>query len=381
MKVKKLLTALLAASCLTSAFTMSVTPVNALSPKTIISVVDVPEFSDEPYVEINGNKPYFTDSDITTDTFEIYSELDSLGRCGIAYANVCTDIMPTEPRGEIGSIKPSGWHSVEYDCVDGKYLYNRCHLIGYQLAGENANEKNLITGTRYLNIDGMLPFENAVDDYVDETDNHVLYRVTPDFEDNNLVADGVQIEAYSVEDNGEGICYNVYCYNAQPGIEIDYKTGSSSLASSTVSATGVKGDANGDGYLRASDAAFIAKKLAEAAISGNSVTIAKYPNADYNNDGKITAADSAAIAKYLASKNVPVVTTTKKTTTPTTKTTVKTTKKTTTTTVKSVPSVVYITKTGKRYHYNSKCNGGTYYECSYADAIKKGLTPCNKCVK
>ena len=239
----------------------------------------------------------------------------------------------------------------------------------------------MITGTRYLNIDGMLPFENAVDDYVDETDNHVLYRVTPDFEDNNLVADGVQIEAYSVEDNGEGICYNVYCYNAQPGIEIDYKTGSSSLASSTVSATGVKGDANGDGYLRASDAAFIAKKLAEAAISGNSVTIAKYPNADYNNDGKITAADSAAIAKYLASKNVPVVTTTKKTTTPTTKTTVKTTKKTTTTTVKSVPSVVYITKTGKRYHYNSKCNGGTYYECSYADAIKKGLTPCNKCVK
>lgn len=378
MKIKKILTALLTASCLTSAFTMSVTPVNALSQETIVSVEDVPKFSNEPYVEINGNKPYFTDADMTTNEFETYSDLDSLGRCGVAYANICTDIMPTELRGEIGSVKPSGWHSVKYDCVDGKYLYNRCHLIGYQLAGENANEKNLITGTRYLNIDGMLPFENAVDDYVDETDNHVLYRVTPDFEDNNLVADGVQIEAYSVENDGEGICCNVYCYNAQPGIEIDYKTGSSSLQSK---ATSIKGDANGDGYLRASDSAFIAKKLAEASISGIKVTIEQYPNADYNNDGKITAADAAAIAKYLAKKNIPAVTTAKKTTTPTTKTTVKTTKKTTTTTVKRVPSVVYITKTGKRYHYNSKCNGGTYYECSYADAIKKGLTPCNKCVK
>lgn len=378
MKIKQILTTILAASCITSVFTMSVTPINALTPKSIISVEDVPDFSNEPYIEINGNKPYFTESDITTDAFEIYSELDSLGRCGVAYANVCTDIMPNEPRGEIGSIKPSGWHSVKYDCVDGKYLYNRCHLIGYQLAGENANERNLITGTRYLNIEGMLPFENAVDDYVDETDNHVLYRVTPDFDNNNLVADGVQIEAYSVEDDGNGICCNVYCYNAQPGIEIDYKTGTSFLQST---ATGIKGDANGDGYLRASDAAFIAKKLAESAINGNAVTIAKYPNADYNNDGKITAADAAAIAKYLAQKGVPAVTTTKKTTTHTTKTTVKTTKKSTTTTVKRIPSVVYITKTGKRYHYNSKCNGGTYYECSYADAIKKGLTPCNKCVK
>ena len=187
----------------------------------------IPEYSGNPYVELNGNVPYFTDEELTTTAFELYSELDSLGRCGAGYANICKEIMPTEERGSIGMVKPTGWHTVKYDCIADRYLYNRCHLIGYQLAGENANEKNLITGTRYLNVDGMLPFENEVADYVDETDNHVLYRVTPVFSGDNLLASGVIIEAKSVEDNGAGVQFNVYCYNVQPGINIDYATGES----------------------------------------------------------------------------------------------------------------------------------------------------------
>lgn len=192
-----------------------------------VTIADIPEYSGEPYVVLQDNWPDFNEEDLTTKAFETYSELDSLGRCGVAYANICLDIMPTEPRGEIGQVKPSGWHTVKYDCVDGKYLYNRCHLIGYQLAGENANRQNLITGTRYMNVVGMLPFENMVDDYVEETENHVLYRVTPVFDGTNLVASGVQMEAFSVEDEGEGICFNVFVYNVQPGITIDYATGES----------------------------------------------------------------------------------------------------------------------------------------------------------
>ena len=187
----------------------------------------IPEYSGNPYVKLNGNVPYFTDEELSTTAFELYSELDSLGRCGACYANICKEIMPTEERGSIGMVKPTGWHTVKYDCITDRYLYNRCHLIGYQLAGENANEKNLITGTRYLNVDGMLPFENEVADYVDETDNHVLYRVTPVFSDDNLVASGVIIEAKSVEDKGAGVQFNVYCYNVQPGISIDYIDGQS----------------------------------------------------------------------------------------------------------------------------------------------------------
>lgn len=187
----------------------------------------IPEYSGNPYVELNGNVPYFTDEELSKTAFELYSELDSLGRCGACYANICKEIMPTEERGSIGMVKPTGWHTVKYDCITDRYLYNRCHLIGYQLAGENANEKNLITGTRYLNVDGMLPFENEVADYVDETDNHVLYRVTPVFSDDNLVASGVIIEAKSVEDKGAGVQFNVYCYNVQPGISIDYIDGQS----------------------------------------------------------------------------------------------------------------------------------------------------------
>ena len=193
------------------------------------TLADIPEYSGEAYVVINGNTPQFSENELQTKSFENYSQLDSLGRCGVATASVGVDIMPTEDRGAIGSVRPSGWKTVKYDCVDGKYLYNRCHLIGFQLTGENANERNLITGTRYMNVQGMLPFENMVADYVKETGNHVLLRVTPIFKDNNLVASGVQMEAYSVEDNGDGVCFNVYCFNVQPGVEIDYLTGDSKL--------------------------------------------------------------------------------------------------------------------------------------------------------
>ena len=192
-----------------------------------VTISDIPEYSGEPYVVLQDNWPDFDAGDLSTEAFETYSELDELGRCGVAYANICLEIMPTEPRGEIGQVKPTGWHTVKYDCVDGKYLYNRCHLIGYQLAGENANRQNLITGTRYLNVTGMLPFENMVDDYVENTENHVLYRVTPFFDGDNLVASGVQMEAFSVEDEGEGVCFNVFVYNVQPGVRIDYATGES----------------------------------------------------------------------------------------------------------------------------------------------------------
>lgn len=184
-------------------------------------------YQGEPYVVINDNNPDFTEADMTTVSFESYGELDVLGRCTTAFANIGKDLMPAEKRGSIGEVKPTGWQTAKYDNVDGKYLYNRCHLIGYQLTGENANEKNLITGTRYLNVDGMLPFENMVADYIKETNNHVLYRVTPVFSGDNLVASGVQMEAESVEDNGDGILFNVYCFNAQPGIAIDYATGDS----------------------------------------------------------------------------------------------------------------------------------------------------------
>ena len=189
----------------------------------------LPEYSDSPYVIVNNNEPFFTENDMTVDSFEYYGELDELGRCTVAYASIGKDLMPTEKRGSIGSVKPTGWHTVKYDIVDGKYLYNRCHLIGYQLTAENANKNNLITGTRYLNVDGMLLFENMVADYIKETNNHVLYRVTPIFTGDNLLADGVLMEAESVEDNGEGISYNVFCYNVQPGVKIDYVTGDSSL--------------------------------------------------------------------------------------------------------------------------------------------------------
>lgn len=192
-----------------------------------ISLEQIPAYEGDVCVTINGNVPFFTEEDCSEEPFELYSDFDALGRCGAAFANICQEIMPAGERGPIGHVRPSGWHTVKYDSVDGNYLYNRCHLIGYQLAGENANERNLITGTRYLNTEGMLPFENQVADYVKETGNHVLYRVTPMFEDDNLVADGVLMEAWSVEDDGAGVCFNVFVYNVQPGIGIDFATGES----------------------------------------------------------------------------------------------------------------------------------------------------------
>lgn len=199
----------------------------------LISKDNIPEYTGNPYIVLNSNIPDFIETEITTEAFEDYGELDSLGRCTRAVACLGTETMPTEERGEIGMIKPSGWKTKKYDCVDGKYLYNRCHLIGFQLSGENANKKNLITGTRELNIAGMLPFENLVADYIKETNNHVMYRVTPLFEGNNLLCNGVQIEAFSVEDNGKGISFNVFCYNAQPSIKINYETGESYLLATT----------------------------------------------------------------------------------------------------------------------------------------------------
>ena len=192
-------------------------------------LASIPEYSNANYVVLNNNEPNFTESDYTTDSFERYSELDSLGRAKVAYANIGVDLMPTEERGSIGQVKPSGWHLVKYDIVNGKYLYNRCHLIGFQLTGENANEKNLITCTRQMNTVGMLEFENKVANYIKSTNNHVLYRVTPIYKDDNLLASGVVMEAYSVEDSGEGIKFNIFAYNVQDGIDIDYKTGDSKL--------------------------------------------------------------------------------------------------------------------------------------------------------
>ncbi len=187
------------------------------------------EYSGEAYVTLNSNMPELDLNKDAEKSYENYSELDYLGRAGVAEANVGLDIMPTEERGSIGSVKPTGWQTVKYDFVDGKYLYNRCHLIGYQLTGENANERNLITGTRYMNVDGMLPFENTIAEYVKESGNHVFYRVTPIYDGDNLLASGVKLEAYSPEDNGKGVCFNVYCFNVQPGVDIDYKTGNSAL--------------------------------------------------------------------------------------------------------------------------------------------------------
>lgn len=185
----------------------------------------LPPYSGEPYISVCGGDPDFSENEITSVSYEYYSELDALGRCGVCIASVGQDIMPTEKRGSIGQVKPTGWHTVKYDFVDGKYLYNRCHLIGFQLTGENANKRNLITGTRYLNVEGMLLFENMVADYVKETGNHVMYRVTPIFVGDELLARGVHIEAESVEDGGDGIMFNVFCYNVQPGVVLDYATG------------------------------------------------------------------------------------------------------------------------------------------------------------
>ena len=211
-----------------------------------VTVEELPEYDGHPYIAVNDNMPDFDEDDLTEDSFEMYSDLDSLGRCGVCYANVGQDLMPTEKRGSIGSVKPTGWVTSKYDFVDGKYLYNRCHLLGYQLTAENANERNLITGTRYMNTEGMLPFENLVADYVRESGGHVLYRVTPVFYGDELVARGVQMEGFSVEDKGASVCFNVFVYNVQPGVTIDYADGSNQASASKDVSQSSEGEIRGN---------------------------------------------------------------------------------------------------------------------------------------
>lgn len=222
-----LLSGVLVLSLLLSGCELGLPQENQQASAVSVSLEEVPAYSGSPYVELDGNQPGFSLEERTTDSFETYSTLDALGRCGPAYACIGQDLMPTEDRESISSVLPTGWVQAEYSFVDGGSLYNRCHLIGFQLTGENANEENLITGTRYMNVEGMLPFENMVADYIKETGNHVLYRAIPIFEGENLVASGVVMEAFSVEDEGEGVCFHVYVYNVQPGVEIDYATGES----------------------------------------------------------------------------------------------------------------------------------------------------------
>lgn len=222
-----LLSGVLVLSLLLSGCELGLPQENQQASAVSVSLEEVPAYSGSPYVELDGNQPGFSLEERTTDSFETYSTLDALGRCGPAYACIGQDLMPTEDRESISSVRPTGWVQAEYDFVEGGSLYNRCHLIGFQLTGENANEENLITGTRYMNVEGMLPFENMVADYIKETGNHVLYRAIPFFEGENLVASGVVMEALSVEDEGEGVCFHVYVYNVQPGVEIDYATGES----------------------------------------------------------------------------------------------------------------------------------------------------------
>lgn len=208
-----------------------------------VSVKDIPEYSKTPYAVLNNNKPNFTDKEKQKKkSFEKYSRLDKLGRCGVAYANISTDLMPRKKRGNISEVHPTGWIQNEYAFISDGHIYNRCHLIGYQLTGENANKRNLITGTRYMNVEGMLPFENEVANYITSTKNHVLYRVTPIFEGDNLLASGVEMEAWSVEDNGKGVCFNVYCYNVQPGVMITYANGNNKADGT------VKGNITGKSY-------------------------------------------------------------------------------------------------------------------------------------
>lgn len=302
-----------------------------------VSLDAIPAYNGKAYVAVNNNEPFFTDSDMTTTAFENYSDLDSLGRCGVAYANICRDIMPTEERGKIGMIKPSGWHTVKYDVIKDRYLYNRCHLIGYQLAGENANPKNLITGTRYLNVEGMLPFENLVADYVNNTGNHVLYRVTPMFSGSNLVANGVLIEAKSVEDNGGGILFNVYCYNVQPGVGINYENGDSWLDGTAPQEQSVQTGAAQNGGSQSSDGS-------QAGASAG----------DTGSSGSITGSAASGSDTSPAENSVSDSSNSK--------------------------TMVHITATGKKYH-RAGCRTlkKSDTEVTLDEAKSMGLSPCGIC--
>lgn len=302
-----------------------------------VSLDAIPAYEGKAYVAVNNNEPFFTDSDMTTTAFENYSDLDSLGRCGVAYANICKEIMPTEKRGKIGMIKPSGWHTVKYDVIKDRYLYNRCHLIGYQLAGENANPKNLITGTRYLNVEGMLPFENLVADYVNNTGNHVLYRVTPMFSGSNLVANGVLIEAKSVEDNGGGILFNVYCYNVQPGVGINYENGDSWLDGTTPQEQSAQTGAPQNEGSQSSDGSIAGASVGD--IGSSSSTTGSASSGSDSSAAENSAADSS-----------------------------------------NSETMVHITATGKKYH-RAGCRTlkKSDTEVTLDEAKSMGLSPCGIC--
>lgn len=356
---------------------LSVMSASAATQKEKITLSNLPAYSGEAYVELNNNLPSFKTSDLTKKAFEKYSDLDEPGRCGAAYANVCKETMPTEERGAIGMIKPSGWQTVKYDNVDGKYLYNRCHLIGFQLTGENANEQNLITGTRYLNVEGMLPFENMVADYVESTDNHVLYRVTPIFKGDNLLASGVQMEAYSVEDKGKGVCFNVYCYNVQPGITIDYSDGSSKLSDGTIASISLN-------YSKYSLTVGQSKTLV-AAVSPESAksTVTWYSSnnkvATVNSTGKVTA-KKAGTATITAKTSNGLKATCKVTVKSKTGTAV-------TNSNSSSGKCTYVLNTNtKKFHLPScssvddmKDKNKKEVSCSREEVIDMGYSPCGRC--
>lgn len=355
---------------------LSVMSAPATSQKDKITLNNLPVYSGEAYVELNDNVPSFSKKDMTTKAFEKYSELDDLGRCGVAYANVCRETMPTEERGNIGMIKPSGWQTVKYDNVDGKYLYNRCHLIGYQLTAENANDKNLITGTRYLNIEGMLLFENMVADYIDETDNHVLYRVTPIFRGDNLLASGVQMEAYSVEDKGKGVSFNVYCYNVQPGIEINYSDGTSRLADGTIASITL----NYSKYALTvgQSKTFVASTSSESAAKNVTWYSSNNKVATVSKNGKVTAVKAGTTTITANTANGLKATC---------KVTVKAKSDTTVTNSTSVGNVTYVLNTNtKKFHLPScssvrdmKDKNKKEVSCSRDEVIDMGYVPCKRC--
>ena len=337
------------------------------------SLAQVPAFSGQPYVAVNDNVPYFSDADLAASPFESYSDLDALGRCGTAYALVGKETMPTEERGEIGSVKPSGWHTVKYDFVDGHYLYNRCHLIGYQLTAENANEKNLITGTRYLNVDGMLPFENMVADYIKETGNHVLYRSTPVFEGNNLVATGVLMEAESVEDKGEGVLFCVFVYNAEPGVEIDYATGDSKAAPQQSETAGTGAEQQSAGESRNASQ----QVLSEEPVQPSSAAVSANANANAQaQDESVSAGNGAADVNDL-SRSSPQET-------PSVQESVQESEQES---VQDDVSAVYVLNTNSKIFHRPDCpvagkikaSNQKSFTGSRADLIAQGYEPCEIC--
>lgn len=355
---------------------LSVLSASAASQKEKITLNNLPAYSEKAYVELNDNVPSFSKKDMTSKAFEKYSELDDLGRCGVVYANVCRETMPTEERGNIGMIKPSGWQTVKYDNVDGKYLYNRCHLIGYQLTAENANEKNLITGTRYLNIDGMLPFENMVADYIDETDNHVLYRVTPIFKGDNLLASGVQMEAYSVEDKGKGVSFNVYCYNVQPGITIDYTNSDSKLSDGTIASITL----NYTKYALevGQSKTLVAVTSPESAVKSVTWYSSNNKIATVSKNGKVTAVKAGTVTITAKTSNGLKATC---------KVTVKEKSDTTVINSSANGNITYVLNTNtKKFHLPScssvkdiKDKNKQEVTCSRDEVIDMGYVPCKRC--